>query len=242
MLAILQYGVGNIFSLCKAIERIGAPYIVTSNIAELEAATHIILPGVGEASSVMKEMEGSGLIAFLRGTKKPVLGICIGMQVMCSYSQEGDTECMGLFSNEVEKFKVGKLIDNKLVLGNRDNLKVGKQDNLKVGNLDNLKVGKQDQDKLIACKLVERSIKIPHMGWNRVTNTQGALFNGIKDGEWFYFVHSYAPTLGSSTIATTEHGVIFSGALNYKNYYGTQFHPEKSGEAGQQLLHNFISL
>lgn len=226
MLAILQYGVGNIFSLCKAIERIGAPYIVTPNIAELEAATHIILPGVGEASSVMKEMESIGLISFLQSTEKPVLGICIGMQVMCSYSQEGDTECMGLFSNEVEKFKAGKLIDNKLVLGNRDNLKVGKQ----------------DQDKLIACKLVGRSIKIPHMGWNRVTNPQGALFNGIKDGEWFYFVHSYAPTIGSCTIATTEHGVIFSSALNYKNYYGTQFHPEKSGEAGQQLLQNFISL
>ena len=193
MLAIAQYGAGNIFSLCKAIERIGAPYVVTSNIEELEKATHIILPGVGEAASVIKEMESIGLISFLQSTVKPVLGICIGMQVMCSYSQEGDTRCMGLFPNKVEKLK-------------GDN------------------------------------IKIPHMGWNRVKNSKGALFNGIKNGEWFYFVHSYAPSLDSSTIAVAEHGVVFSSALNNRNYYGTQFHPEKSGEAGEQLLRNFLSL
>jgi len=193
MLAIAQYGAGNIFSLCKAIERIGAPYVVTSNIVELEAATHIILPGVGEAASVIKEIKSTDLISFLKSTVKPVLGICIGMQVMCSYSQEGDIDCMGLFPNKVEKLR-------------GDN------------------------------------IKIPHMGWNRVSDLKGALFNDINNGEWFYFVHSYAPSLDSSTIAVTEHGGVFSSALNYRNYYGTQFHPEKSGEAGEQLLRNFLAL
>lgn len=193
MLAITQYGAGNIFSLCKAIERIGVPYMVTSKIEELEAATHIILPGVGEAASVIKEMESRGLTSFLQSTSKPILGICIGMQVMCSYSQEGDTKCIGLFPNMVEKLR-------------GDN------------------------------------IKIPHMGWNRVDNLKGPLFKDIKIGEWFYFVHSYAPTIDSSTIATTDHGYVFSSALNYRNYYGTQFHPEKSGEAGELLLSNFLDL
>lgn len=198
MLAIAKYGAGNIFSLCKAIERIGEPYMVTSKTEELEAASHIILPGVGEASSVIKEIESRGLVRFLQSTSKPILGICIGMQVMCKNSQEGDTECMNLFDNKVEKLKVDKL--------NRD------------------------------------VIKIPHMGWNRVENSKGALFDGIDNGEWFYFVHSYAPNISKSTIATTEHGGVFSAALNYKNYYGTQFHPEKSGEIGEKLLRNFLSL
>jgi glutamine amidotransferase len=193
MIAILDYGAGNVFSLGNAIERSGKSFVVTDNIDDLKAASHIVLPGVGDASRVIAQMERRGLLNFLATTKKPVLGICIGMQVLCSFSEEGDTSCAGVFAERVLKLRGG-------------------------------------------------DVKIPHMGWNQVNDLKGPLFKGIENGEWFYFVHSFAPSPGPATISKTTHGQLFSSALNIRNFYGTQFHPEKSGIAGEKLLRNFFEL
>ncbi len=193
MTAIVDYGAGNIFSLCCALERCGESYTVTSNSSVIINATHVILPGVGEASSVMKGIKERNLEQLIKGLQQPVLGICIGMQVLCSYSEEGDTEALGLFDNRV----------------------------VRIGG---------------------EGLKSPHMGWNRVSGKDSMLLGGIADNEWFYFVHSYAPEAGPETKAVTMYGKLFSSVLEKGNYYGTQFHPEKSGEAGERLLKNFLNM
>lgn len=198
MVAIIDYGTGNIFSLCNAVKRAGFDYTVTSNTNEIKASSHVILPGVGEASEVMKEIARRDLGETIKTLKVPVLGICIGMQVMCSFSEEGGTECLSIFPERV----------------------------LKLGG---------------------EGVKIPHMGWNRVNRVNkangvgGVLFDGIEQGEWFYFVHSFAPEKGISVQTTTEYGVEFSSTLIKDNFYGTQFHPEKSGVAGERFLMNFLN-
>lgn len=205
MVAIIDYGTGNIFSLCNAVKRAGFDFTVTCNKNEIKASSHVILPGVGEASEVMKEIEKRDLAETIKTLKVPVLGICIGMQVMCSFSQEGRTKCLSIFPERV-------------------------------------------------LRLEGEGVKIPHMGWNRVNEVYkingvnrvncavGGLFNGIEKGEWFYFVHSFAPEKGISTLTTTEYGVEFSSTLINDNYYGTQFHPEKSGVAGERFLINFLNM
>ncbi|MEA4866938.1 Imidazole glycerol phosphate synthase subunit HisH [bioreactor metagenome] len=193
MIAILDYGAGNLFSLGNAINRVGAEYIVTSRKEELAAASHIILPGVGDASQVISRMDRSGLVRFLVNVTKPVLGICVGMQVMCDSSEEGDAACAGIFAPRVRKLR-------------------------------------------------EVGVKVPHMGWNQVYDLKSPLFKGVNEGEWFYFVHSYAPLPGPGTIAKTTHGSCFASALNIRNFYGTQFHPEKSGTVGERVLRNFFEL
>lgn len=193
MTVIVDYNTGNLFSLMSALEKIGAEYRVTSNPEEILSADSVILPGVGEASHAMSELKNRGLDKVIPLVKVPVLGICIGMQVMCSKSEEGSTDCLGIFPNKVSKLKgIG--------------------------------------------------IKIPHMGWNSVENTHSPLFTGISEGSYFYFVHSFAPECNKFTVATTEYGEIFSSALSKINFYGTQFHPEKSGEMGERLLRNFINI
>lgn len=193
MTAIIDYNTGNLFSLMSALERVGADYTVTSDPKEILSADSVILPGVGEASNAMSELRKRGLDKVIPLIRVPVLGICIGMQLMCSRSEEGNTDCLGIFPNKV-------------------------------------------------LKLHGKGIKIPHMGWNSVVNTSSPLFKEISEGAYFYFVHSFAPESNELTVATTEYGEIFSSALAKMNFYGTQFHPEKSGEIGEKLLRNFIKI
>lgn len=190
--AIVKYNAGNIQSVLFAMERIGAPAIVTDDPKLIREADKVIFPGVGEASSAMKYLRERGLDEVLRSLKQPVLGICLGMQLMCRHSEEGDTPCLDIFDTTVSKFNQG--------------------------------------------------LKIPQMGWNQVTSTKGKLFEGLGDSAYFYFVHSYYAGLCDETVAATEYGINFSSALQKDNFYGVQFHPEKSAEAGQRLLQNFLNL
>lgn len=193
MTAIIDYNTGNLFSLIASLERVGVDYKLTSDSEEILSSDSVILPGVGEASNAMSELRKRGLDKVIPLIKAPVLGICIGMQLMCSSSEEGDAECLNIFPNKV-------------------------------------------------IKLRGKGIKIPHMGWNSVANTRSPLFTRIEERAYFYFVHSFAPVCNEFTAATTEYGDIFSSALSKNNFYGTQFHPEKSGETGEILLRNFIKI
>jgi len=195
MIAIIDYEAGNIKSVTNALERLGAEYELTADPARIIAAQKVILPGVGNAAQAMASLQSTGLVSVIRGLRRPVLGICVGMQLMCSYSEEGNVECMDIFDTSVRKFKASG------------------------------------------------DAKVPHMGWNELRNLDGKLFKGIESGSFVYFVHSYYAGLCPDTIATCKHGdIMFSAALKYENFYGTQFHPEKSGDIGEAILKNFLSL
>lgn len=191
-LAIIDYGAGNIQSLRFALDRLGVESVLSSNADEIKKADKVIFPGVGEASSAMKKLRSTGLDRLIPQLNQPVLGICLGMQLMCSYTEEGNTIGMGVFECEVKRF--------------------------------------------------QNNVKVPQMGWNTLTNTQGPLFNQIKTNDYMYLVHSYYVPLIHETVAETNYGVTYSTALQKGNFYGVQFHPEKSSKAGSQLLSNFIAL
>ena len=191
-LAIIDYGAGNIQSLRFALDRLGVKSVLSSNADEIKKADKVIFPGVGEASSAMKKLRSTGLDRLIPQLNQPVLGICLGMQLMCSYTEEGNTIGMGVFECEVKRF--------------------------------------------------QNNVKVPQMGWNTLTNTQGPLFNQIKTNDYMYLVHSYYVPLIHETVAETNYGVAYSTALQKGNFYGVQFHPEKSSKAGSQLLSNFIAL
>lgn len=191
-LAIIDYGAGNIQSLRFALDRLGVESVLSSNADEIKKADKVIFPGVGEASSAMKKLRSTGLDRLIPQLNQPVLGICLGMQLMCSFTEEGDTIGMGVFECEVKRF--------------------------------------------------QNNVKVPQMGWNTLTNTQGPLFNQIKRNDHMYLVHSYYVPLIHETVAETNYGVAYSTALQKGNFYGVQFHPEKSSKAGSQLLSNFIAL
>lgn len=213
MIAIVDYDAGNIRSVCNALGRLGAEYSLTADPSELRAADKVILPGVGNAREAMDSLRDKGLCELIKNLRKPVLGICVGMQLLCRCSEEGPVEGLGIFDAQVRRFQPGP------------------------------------------------DAKVPHMGWNAISNLDSKLFGGVSllghedagDGQGadsgsrecpsVYFVHSYYPTLGPDTIATCVHGsVMFSSALKYENFYGTQFHPEKSGKVGEMILRNFIGL
>jgi len=193
MVAVIDYDTGNLYSVTNTLARLGAEYEITSSAEKIRAAERVLLPGVGEASTAMRKLRERGLDQTIRSLAQPVLGICIGLQLMCRHSEENDTDCIGIFDNEVKRFAVSGL-------------------------------------------------KVPHMGWNSIEGLGTPLFDGIDEGAYVYYVHSYAPTVNADTIATTVYGVPFSAALNRRNFFGTQFHPEKSASVGEKILANFLNL
>jgi glutamine amidotransferase len=192
--AIIKYNAGNIQSVLYALERIGVEAVVTDDPDEITAADKVIFPGVGEASTAMNYLRERNLDKLIASLKQPVLGICLGMQLMCSWSEENDTSCLGIFEEKVQRFKNGNA----------------------------------------------EQFKIPQIGWNTVHNLKSNLFAGIEENSFVYLVHSYYASLGEHTIATTDYVQPYSAALHRDNFYGVQFHPEKSAVAGEQLLKNFI--
>ena len=191
-IVIINYGAGNIQSIMFAIERLGYKAVLSNNPDEIKAADKVIFPGVGEASYAMKMLQESGLDALIPTLKQPVFGICLGMQLMCNHSEEGDTKGLGVFDVDVVKFS--------------------------------------------------SKVKVPQMGWNTIYNLKSDLFKGIAENEYMYLVHSYYAPLCAETIATTNYELEYSSALENDNFYGTQFHPEKSGDIGEKILENFLKL
>jgi imidazole glycerol-phosphate synthase subunit HisH len=194
-LVIIKYNAGNIQSVLYALERIGVSATVTDDPADVSAADKVIFPGVGEASTAMSYLRERRMDELIRGLRQPVLGICLGMQLMCSYSEENDTECLGIFGERVKRFKPG-------VTG----------------------------------------LKVPQIGWNNIYGLKTALFDGVEESSYCYFVHGYYATLGDHTIAQTDYGDAYSSGLHRDNFYGVQFHPEKSAGVGEKILRNFIEI
>lgn len=196
MIAIIDYDTGNLRSVCNALDRIGAEYVLTDDPAVIVRADRVLLPGVGEASSAMAKLQERGLCDVIRSLTVPVLGICIGMQLMCRHSEEGDVDCLGIFDARVRKF---------------------------------------DADP-------SSGVKVPHMGWNALSELRTNLFAGMSDGDFVYFVHSFAADVCEDTIAVSDNGRRFSAAMRKGNFYGAQFHPEKSGDVGETILRNFMNI
>jgi glutamine amidotransferase len=193
-LAIVKYNAGNIRSVLYALERIGKEAIVTDDKAELQRADKVIFPGVGEASTAMKYLREKGLQNTLVNLEQPVLGICLGMQLMCRYSEENDTDCLGIFDEDVKLFKPAP----------------------------------------------EAKLKVPQIGWNNISHLKTELFDGVPENSFCYFVHGYYAGKGEDTIATANYGLDYSAGLHKRNFYGVQFHTEKSAQAGERILRNFI--
>ena len=191
-IVIINYGAGNIQSIMFAIERLGFKAVLSNNPDEIKSADKVIFPGVGEASSAMTKLRESGLDGLIPELKQPVLGICLGMQLMCNKTEEGNTEGLGIFDVDVLKFS--------------------------------------------------NSVKVPQMGWNQIYDLKTDLFKDISENEFMYLVHSfYAPNCDEA-IATTNYDVEYASALQKDNFYGTQFHPEKSGDVGEKILGNFLKM
>lgn len=191
--SIIKYNAGNIQSVLFALERIGINGTVTDSPEVLKASDKIIFPGVGEASSAMNYLKERKLDEVIVSLKQPTLGICLGMQLMCNYSEEGNTNCLGIFDTNVKLFS-------------------------------------QNQG----------AIKVPQIGWNTIHDLKTDLYKGIKENDYMYFVHSYYAEVSKDTIAKSNYGLEYSASLQKDNFYAAQFHPEKSGDSGQQLLENFI--
>jgi glutamine amidotransferase len=191
-LVIIDYGAGNIKSIQFAFKRLGVDAVLSSNIDEIRAADKVIFPGVGEASTAMKMLQESGLDTVIPTLKQPVLGICLGMQLMCNSSEEGNTKGLGIFNVKVKKFS--------------------------------------------------KAVKVPQMGWNVIYDLKSDLFTRIKEKEFMYLVHSFYAENCKEAIATTDYEIEYASALQKDNFYGVQFHPEKSGVEGAKILQNFLNL
>ena len=192
--AVVKYNAGNIFSVMNALRRLGMEPLLTDKAEELRAADRVIFPGQGEASTAMAYLRQHGLDQVIRSLQQPVLGICIGQQLLCRHSEEGNVDCLNIFDADVKRF-----------------------------------VPERHED------------KVPCMGWNSLHHTSSPLMQGLED-QYVYFVHSYYVPLCVETIATANYVLPYSAALHKDNFYATQFHPEKSGAAGEQILRNFLSL
>lgn len=190
--AVVRYNAGNIHSVRHALNRLGIEPDVTDDPETLRAADRVIFPGVGEASSAMRYLAARGLDTVIAELQQPVLGICLGLHLLCAHSEEADTRCLGVFPESVRRFPPHG--------------------------------------------------KIPHMGWNSITDMDGPLFDRVDDGSYVYFVHGYHADVGAETTARSEYIVPFSAALSRGNFHAVQFHPEKSGETGARILANFLGM
>ena len=259
MIAIIDYNAGNIRSVENALARLGCEYELTADPSRIRAADKVILPGVGNAAAAVSELRERGLVPVILSLRRPVLGICVGLQVLCRDSEEGPCEGLGLFDAHVRRFPTeprqmplpltGSEKDpcrGMLPASDRSTCPNGRMRGQ--GQPDSGSIPREGSFLLpesgCSCPAVERpAAKVPHMGWNEIGNLDGKLFKDLKGGANVYFVHSYYPTLGPDTIATCRHGdILFSAALKYENFYGTQFHPEKSGAVGERILRNFLGL
>ncbi|WP_420573404.1 imidazole glycerol phosphate synthase subunit HisH [Kordia sp.] len=189
---IINYGAGNIQSIKFALQRLGVEAILSSDVTEIRNADKVIFPGVGEASSAMKKLRESKLDTIIPTLTQPVLGICLGMQLMCNSSEEGNTKGLGIFDTEVVRFS--------------------------------------------------STVKVPQIGWNTIQNLNSPLFKDIRENEYMYLVHSYYALKSSEMIAESEYDISYASALQKDNFYGVQFHPEKSSKAGSKILENFLKL
>jgi glutamine amidotransferase len=194
-ISIIQYNAGNIQSVLYALERLGATATVTDDPAIIHASDKVIFPGVGEASTAMAYLKARNLDQLIVTLKQPVLGICLGMQLMCQSSAENDTKCLGIFEEQV-----------------------------------------------LAFKAEDTSVKVPQIGWNTITNLKTDLFKAVPENSFTYFVHGYYAGLGANTIATTNYIQDYSSALYKNNFYGVQFHPEKSATIGETIIQNFLAI
>lgn len=193
--AIVKYNAGNIYSVVNSLRRLGVEPVLTDSSEELMSAERILFPGQGEASNAMTYLREHKLDEVIRSLKQPVLGICIGQQLLCQHSEEGDTDCIGVFPLDVKRFNPEKHED-----------------------------------------------KVPQMGWNSIHDLKSPLFKNIKENDFIYNVHSFYVPQSEFTIATCEYILPYSAALNKDNFYTCQFHPEKSGTVGQQIIQNFLDL
>ena len=196
-IAIIKYNAGNIRSVLYALERIGHNAVVTDNADEIQNANKVIFPGVGEASTAMNYLKDRHLDKLICSLTQPVLGICLGMQLMCKYSEENDTKCLGIFDEDVKKFNP---------------------------------------------KLPNVGLKVPQIGWNSIYDLKTDLFKNVTLNSYCYFVHGYYAAKGEHTISTTDYVQPYSSGLRKDNFYGVQFHPEKSATAGERILSNFLKL
>jgi glutamine amidotransferase len=199
--SIIKYNAGNVQSVLFALQRLGVNAIVTDDHEQINSSDKIIFPGVGNAASAMEYLKEKKLDQLIVSLIQPVLGICLGLQLLCNFSEEGNTKCLGIFNADVRKFD-DEVFQNKNLL----------------------------------------RYKIPHMGWNTISNLSSPLMNGIADNSFMYFVHSYYATLSAETIATTDYINPFSSAMRKNNFYGVQFHTEKSAVAGERILSNFLNI
>lgn len=191
-IVIIKYNAGNVYSVSSALQRIGYDAVLSSDPEEIKVADKVIFPGVGEASSAMKFLINNGLSKLIPKLEQPFLGVCLGLQLLCQYSEENDTNCLGIFEEKVKLFPPEK--------------------------------------------------KVPHMGWNSIACKDNLLFKNLKGNPYVYFVHSFYAELSNHTIAETNYIIPFSAGLQKDNFYALQFHPEKSGIIGEQILKNFIEL
>ena len=192
MIAIIDYVAGNVKSVENAVQKLGFETIITSGFEEIRNAEKVIFPGVGEASTAMKYLKQTNLEKLIPTLKQPFLGICLGQQLLCDFSEEGATKCLGIFDLKVKEFPSTDIV--------------------------------------------------PHIGWNNLQKLQGPLFEGISEADNFYFVHSYYCEIGEFTTSECDYILPFSATLQKDNFYGTQFHPEKSGDVGSKILENFLKL
>jgi imidazole glycerol-phosphate synthase subunit HisH len=221
---IIKYNAGNIQSVLYALERIGMSAVVTDDIELIQKADKVIFPGVGEASTAMNYLRERKLDLVIKNLKQPVLGICLGMQLMCKYSEENETDCLGIFDEEVKLFRVDEEVTNP---------------DLSVQKMNSNTIARPPSP--FGEEGLGVRLKIPQIGWNQIFDLKSPLFDNISENSYCYFVHGYYAAYGKDTIATADYVQPYSAGLHRDNFYGVQFHPEKSAAAGEQILKNFIT-